>query len=285
MFLKNEMNLPQEFVDAVTFQKPCQEIIRVTSLIDSPRIRQLRIRHWESLSEDVSERVWALLGQAVHLLLAQKERPDSFVEERLKMKIGGKTVSGQSDLLRGTHLDDWKVTSAWTVVFNPAGREEWKHQVNVYRKLWNINAFDVKTMRIITILRDWTRNKALSDHNYPQLPIQTFDIPIMDNMDEYIEKRVELHKQAESLGDDDLPVCTDEERWISKSNWAVMKEGRKSAVRSKDTEAEAQAYFESMSDKDKGKCKVVERKGGFKRCMLKNGFCPVRAACKFAVEG
>ena len=38
----------------------------VTQLIDSPRIRILRERHWDELTEDISEKMWSVLGTAVH---------------------------------------------------------------------------------------------------------------------------------------------------------------------------------------------------------------------------
>ena len=43
--------------------------ISVTSLIDSPRITRLRSLHSKQMTVDVSERIPALFGTAVHMVL------------------------------------------------------------------------------------------------------------------------------------------------------------------------------------------------------------------------
>ena len=53
--------------------------ISTTKLIDSPRIRVLSAKHKDNISVDVSERVWALLGQAVQREVACIDRHDDLV--------------------------------------------------------------------------------------------------------------------------------------------------------------------------------------------------------------
>jgi hypothetical protein len=48
------------------------------------------------------------------------------------------------------------------------------------------------------------------------------------------------------LADDDIPPCSKEERWEKGEKWAVMKNGRKSAIRLLDSEAEARDMAEGL---------------------------------------
>ena len=99
MKLSNVYNLPEAMVNAMSnFQKPSKDVIRVSELINAPKQKELRIKHWNKIEEDVSERLWALLGNAVHYILEKGAPTDGFGEERLKAKIAGVTISGQSDL-------------------------------------------------------------------------------------------------------------------------------------------------------------------------------------------
>lgn len=64
----NKYNLPESFVNAVKVDNHVTKgDISVTTLIDAPQIRQLKKRH--RITEDVSDRVFALMGTAVHHVL------------------------------------------------------------------------------------------------------------------------------------------------------------------------------------------------------------------------
>ena len=43
--------------------------ISVTQLIDSPQVLQLRKQHKDDIVEDVSDRIWAIYGSAVHAIV------------------------------------------------------------------------------------------------------------------------------------------------------------------------------------------------------------------------
>ena len=71
MKITNKRNLPEAFVKAVTPQKPTDgHTIRVTQLIEAPRIRRLEIDHWDELETDVEDNLWALFGTGLHKALA-----------------------------------------------------------------------------------------------------------------------------------------------------------------------------------------------------------------------
>jgi hypothetical protein len=102
------------------------------------------------------------------------------------------------------------------------------------------------------------------------------DIPIweMAVTEKFIRDRIEAHRQAKVAHDwgDELPLCTDADRWVRGDKWAVMKEGRKTAVRVYDNSEEAIAL--ALTD---SKFNVVERKGEPVRCT--GNFCGVAAWC------
>ena len=77
--------------------------------------------------------------------------------------------------------------------------------------------------------------------------------------------------------DDEIPECTPEERWATAPKWAVMKEGRKTAVKLFDTDADAINFIEDL-EKEKDKHYVEERKGQDRKC---DDYCPCAAFCNY----
>ena len=100
MKITNKFNLPDPVVRAITaFDKSDQpEGLRVTTLIDSPRISQLKRLHYPKLAEDVSQLPYRVWGSAVHEIM-QKATSNSYVpEERLSHEVDGTLISGAIDL-------------------------------------------------------------------------------------------------------------------------------------------------------------------------------------------
>ena len=85
--------------------------------------------------------------------------------------------------------------------------------------------------------------------------------------------RFEVSANAEKK-DDEIAECTPEQRWATPTKWAVMKEGRKTAVKVCDTEEEALNFIEEL-EKDKDKHYVEQRRGIDKKC---SDYC---ACCEF----
>lgn len=83
------------------------------------------------------------------------------------------------------------------------------------------------------------------------------------------EKRIRLHQQARV----ELPECSPEERWATSDQWALMKEGRKTAIKLYDTESEAQVALSACGPKH-----FVERRLG--RDIRCADYCPVSKFCQ-----
>jgi hypothetical protein len=92
----------------------------------------------------------------------------------------------------------------------------------------------------------------------------------------YIRSRIALHNAAKLVEkEDDIPVCTEEERWSKPTTWAVLKEkGAKRAVNGGlyESESEAKEHAKRISGA------VERREGSCARCM---DYCRVRQFCQF----
>ncbi len=123
--------------------------ISVTTLIDAPQIRRLKKRHADAITVDVSERIWTLLGQAVHTILerAALQSEGMVAETRLFATVKGWTLSGQFDVmaLETGVLSDYKVTSTAKVT----DLDKWTQQLNILRWLAHQNGEAVKSLEII----------------------------------------------------------------------------------------------------------------------------------------
>lgn len=270
MNLTNIHDLPQALVDAVRNDPYTGGgDISVTKLIDSAQRRVLLKKFGSAVVEDVSERIWSLLGQAVHTILERANKSD-IVEQRLFADVEGWKLSGQFDRmdLHNETLDDYKCTSTYKVMMSDM--KDWERQLNVLRWLAVQNGYKVGKLRIIAILRDWRKSDAKRKPDYPQKPVATIDIPVwpLDETYQYIRDRISLHQAAEAGGTH--IGCSDEERWYEGTTYALMKVGGKRAIK----------IFERKEDAESAVTDgyVVEtRRGGYRRCAE---YCEVSEFCE-----
>ena len=280
MKITNTSGLPQTLVNVMQRDPYTRGGARVsvTQLIGSPRIAILRARHDDQMVMDVTEGIWSMMGRAMHSLAEAGADANHIAEERLHTTVKGWTLSGGIDLqvLRDgvAAIEDYKVTSAWAVMND---KPEWETQLNVYAYLvTKEKGWRVEALNVIAFIRDWSRMKASTQEGYPSAPVIRVPVKLWSfaEQEAYVEARVQLHQSAATADqfDDDLPHCTDEERWVKQSKFAVMKPGRKTAVRVFDTKAEADAF-----STDNAGTEVVERPGAATRCA--EDFCSVSQWC------
>lgn len=279
MRVTNKYRFPEAIVRAVendTYEGGGD--ISVTTLINPPQIRHLKKLHWDEIEEDVSDRIWSLFGQSMHHILERSAQEGDIVEERVYADVLGWEVSGQFDLLDVNQtLLDYKNTSVWAVKDAlENGKTEWDDQLNLLAALIRLNPrYPVpKRLQILAICRDWRRTEALRYENYPARAL-TFDIEMMD--EKAAQALLEGYVKDHQAG---TRPCSDKERWARPTTWAVMKEGRKSALRVLDSEDDAldwainQGLFGPAGWK-KGHY-LQERKGEYTRC---ESYCPVAEFC------
>lgn len=247
MNLTNIYNLPDAIVRAVKNDPYDPGIcdITVTKLISSPRKVQLEKRHAKELTEDVADRVWALLGQAVHGVLERAE-VEAVTEKRLSIERQGSVISGQFDRLvvQDRLLQDYKLTSVYAV--RDGAKAEWEAQLNILATILREHGYVVKALEVVVILRDWSKSRV-GNGDYPDVPIMTISVPIWseEKSECYIDERIRLHQMAGL----ELPECSAEERWATPDSWALMKEGRRTAVKLYSDKDEAEAALVSAGNK------------------------------------
>lgn len=268
MKITNRANLNQSLVNAI-MNDPYdrgESDITVTQLIGPTQIRHLINKHWDEIGEDAIDRIWSLLGQAVHTILERSG--DGVKEERLYLDVLGWKLGGQFDRLAYSEgiLEDYKVTSAWS--FIGGVKPEWETQLNVLAELCRINGYQIKKLKVIAIYRDWSKFKALQSAEYPKAQLGQIDIPLWSEEKcwEYIEDRIRLHQGPPQ-------PCSQIETWYSGDRYAVMKKGRKSAVRVLDSTIEADEYIKAKDLKGHA---IVHRPGVYKRCQ---DYCSVSKFC------
>lgn len=278
MKLTNKYGLPEPVVKALTRNEYTKGDSNrsITQIIDSPRVRILRQENWENLEEDVSEKMWAVLGSAAHKMFEDTGDENHLTEERLFTDVEGWVISGAIDVQKiepdGVTIMDYKTTSVWSVIL---GKKEWEYQLNCYAYLVRQSkGLKVKSLKVIAILRDWRAKDAETKDDYPRAPIVEIDIPMWTDkeQDAYVNERVELHQNAEfdRLIGSELPDCSDAERWAKPSIWAVKKTGNKRAIKLYDKEAEARADLQPGQE-------IEFRPGESTRCV--NNWCRVNAFC------
>jgi len=137
----------------------------VTELLNSPRIVQLKRKHWDEIETDASEMVWALFGSAVHNILEHGKDDHHIVEERIFTEHEGWKLSGAIDLQEvegdGIIISDYKVTGAWSVMNE---KQDWHNQLNIYGWLVEkVKKQPVKKLQIIAIVRDWSARDTVKE--------------------------------------------------------------------------------------------------------------------------
>jgi hypothetical protein len=127
---------------------------------------------------------------------------------------------------------------------------------------------------IIAIMKDHSKRDAKIKPDYPQFPVKKISFKFTEQdfteIEEWLKSRFAEIAEAEKLPDDELPLCTPEERFNRGDKFAVMKNGRKTAMRVLDSMEEAELWMA-----DNGGDSIEIRKGEDKKC---KEYC---SACEF----
>ena len=283
MKITNKNNLPEPMLNFVQQDgyKSTMDTIRVTELLKGVREVWLTKRHYDELEQDVSEMIWMMFGTALHSILeASEEEGHQIKEARLSEKIGDLTLSGGFDLYDGKKkkVIDYKTCSVWKVIYGDL--DDWKKQTAIYSWLLTKAGFEVTGTQIVALMKDHSIGKARWDAAYPSHPVQVFEFPYTDReaaeIETFIMAKMQEFAETKDLPDDELPVCSDDERWYSGDKYAVMKGKNKRALRVLDTEKEAEQWMES--NEDKGGTHIEHRKGENRKCL---DYCGVADFCSF----
>jgi len=277
MIITNKYGVPQPLVTLASkeyYSKGASQY-SVTEIMSPPKIKRLREQYNDQIKQDVADMLWNLLGSALHVVMERGVTDGWTMEERLYKEVDGVTVSGAIDIQQetpeGVVIIDYKFTSAWAVMQE---KEEWQQQLNVYKWLVEtVKRKKVAGLKICALVRDFNRHET--KEGYPKASIEMVDIPMWDSVttEAYVRERLNLHRDAKVSADfgDELPACSDTDRWQSETIYAVKREGRKTAIRLFKTIEEAN----ELAEKEKGY--VETRLGEPKRCT--GNYCGVAEWC------
>ena len=274
MKITNKMGLPEALVQAVSTQKHNKEgQFSATTLLKGACETVLTKRHWDEIEVDASESIWSVFGTATHSIF-EKQKDNTFKEEQFSVPVGNSVVTGRVDSydLETETIVDWKTASVWKVQFNDFS--DWYKQGMVYAWLMKKSGLNVKRCRFIALLKDHSKSKARQSAEYPQSPVHIYQFDVTDkalqDIETFITNKVQELELAEKVEDEKLVPCTAEERWATEDKWAVMKNGRKTALKLCNTKEEAEQYA--------GGDYIEFRQGESKKC---EDYCNVCQWCPF----
>lgn len=278
MRITNKMNLPAAFVNAVNVRRHNEpHCFSATTLNKGAKEIILTDRHFDEIEIDAADQVWAVLGTAVHSIM-EAQKDENFHEEKFKVAVGDSFVTGQVDSYDMEHatIFDWKTASVWKIQF--ADFSDWRAQGMTYAWLLKKSGLDVKKCVFVAMLKDHSKTKAKTDASYPQLPVYRYEFNVTEEALAETEKRI-IAKVAEienayKLGDDDIEPCSADERWADNEKWAVMKNGRKTAIKLFENTADADAMAGEM-----GNAYYVEHRPAISRKC--GDYCACKEWCSF----
>jgi hypothetical protein len=301
----NSLGMPDHAFKAISRLKgrttaPELDYIGATTLMGAPLSRFLRARYWDQLEFDVADTMNAIQGQMGHLLF-DKVESKTVTEIRLEVEFEGMKIKGIMDYYdpETFTVGDSKfkqVKKAQADIISE--HKDLRTQLNIYCWMARLSGLRVEHLQGDIYINGWNRMMAYGNTSYPKASYIKVEVPIWkDNFTEqYIRERLKAHdtpairllkilgpanmlaiSEVERLELDKLmnqiPICTDEERWASKPKFAVMKEGQKKAVRVFEDAMDACMLSTTLP-----KSRVEERKGGDIRCLF---YCDVKQFCPY----
>jgi len=194
----------------------------------------------------------------------------------MTINIDGMLISGTMDkfIIDEGILEDYKTCSSWAYVYEES-KKKWYGQLNTYAYMLRKKGYKVNKARIIAIFRDWSESSRMRSKDYPPHPIMVIEIKLFDDefMASYLNKRVQLHRAAEN---GESVSCTGKERWAKADAYAVMKKGRKKALRVLDRESLAESFIRANKAKYTEELYIDFRPGEDGRCAK---YCAVSSVC------
>uniref|UniRef100_A0A6M3IYX4 PD-(D/E)XK nuclease superfamily protein n=1 Tax=viral metagenome TaxID=1070528 RepID=A0A6M3IYX4_9ZZZZ len=304
----NDLNMPDHAFKAICLRQgriepPKLDYIGVSALMGAPLPRYLHARYWHQLEVKASETMNALQGQMGHLLF-DKVETDTETEIHLKVEFEGTRIMGVADYYDPKLLTlgdaKFKQVNAVTAT-NIRGTKDLETQLNIYCWMARRQGLTVEHLQGDIYINGWVVYKAYGDSAYPKAPYLKLSIPVWEEpfTANYVRERLNVHdtraiKMLRGIGvtsvpdlDEgmkirldaamlEIPVCTDEERFMQPTKWAVMREGQKKAVKLFDRRHEAWEYIGAQAPGIKIKLSATERKGGYMKCLW---YCNVAKFC------
>ena len=278
MIIENKQNLPRAIVDAVVNEKHNEaNSYSATTLLKGAKEAILTDRHFDEIKVDASDCIWQIFGTAVHGIL-QQNADGALHELALSAEVSRSLVTGVIDWYgkEAETVIDYKTASVWKIMVGDF--DDWQAQGTIYAWLLWLNGFPCSKVRFVALLKDHSKSKASRDASYPQSPVAVYEFEVdskaIRGVETFVNNRVKLFEEAAHLPDDEIEPCSAAERWADAGKYAVMKNGRKSAVRVFDSKDEADSFCEKQGAGHY----VQKREAVSRKC---EGYCAARDFCNY----
>ena len=277
MKISNTMGLPEALVQAVNIYRHNKDgEYSATTLLKSETENLLMDRHFDEIEVDASEQIWAVFGTAVHSIF-EKQKDNTFKEESFSVTVSNSKVTGRVDSydLENEILADFKTCAVWKIIYKDF--DDWYKQGMIYAWLMKQSGLNVKRCKFIALIKDHSMSKARIDATYPQSPVYIYQFDVTEKalaeIEQFIIEKVRKLEENHNTPDAELKGCTAEERWSTQTKFALMKNGRKTAIKLYDSREEAEQNKELLKADY-----VEERKGEDKKC---DNYCLVCKWCPY----
>lgn len=287
--------------------------ISTTQLIDSPQLRMLKKQH--DVEEDVTDRIWMLMGTAVHYVVElgeinqrearqlleaaevlmkldqvkaaewmyefiNKQYPDHknkdiLNEVTLSHSIEGMTFSGT--------FDRFKISEGLLDDYKNTSVYAYMNEES--RKKWdaqqNVYAFLLRENGYevkksqITAIFRDFSAGKRFSKGYPQSPIATFPVKLYPHVKMLEYLTGRIRLHKNAQMNLDYPECTTKEMWATSDTFAVTAPGRQRAIKVFPNDALAKSFILGEGAKYP-KAFVQKRPGERKRC---DSYCSVSKVC------
>lgn len=157
------------------------------------------------------------------------------------------------------------------------------HEFFVSQRIPN-EPFRADRLFIGAFLKDWDQKKANQKPDYPQTVVTFVEQPHMpfEEVEDYIKDRIAYLDGYADTSIDDIPLCSDKERWKDEDVYKVYDTTSKAinpqSRGNSATLAEAEGTKAEWEAKNKHKHRIEFFEGGYPKCVK---YCDMRFHCRF----
>lgn len=293
-----DYNDDPDYISATSLLRPIKQIILSKHVIAEEKVM------------DVSERISATLGNAVHdsiesvwsdpnqrsralkmlgipphirdnivvnptmdYLVQNPNAIPIYLEYRVIKEVNGFKIGAKLDSIIDRKLLDVKSTSVYTYM-KSRKEEDHRLQLSIYR--WaNPELIDGSHGYIQFVFTDWQKFMTYTDENYPKTRIieQPIEFLSIQETEAFIIHKTNQIKELWDAPEEQLPECTDKDLWRGDTVYKYFSNPENQKA-TKNFDTDKSGAYAHLAEKGKGVIKEVP--GQVKAC----AYCPAYKVCK-----
>lgn len=187
-----------------------------------------------------------------------------FMEQRWEREANGYYVSGKADFVIQGQLEDFKTCSTYSYK-DPKKIKDYVGQGSIYRWI-RPDIITSDTIRINQMYMDWSAGKLKQGGEYPPQKIMSLEYPLwsIGQTDRFVNNKIKELVHYMDADEADLPECSDEDLWRSKTVYKYYKNPEKTQRSSGNFDTIEEARIRLAEDGHVGI--IQEFKGKAKAC-------------------